>query len=128
MPKDHLRNIHFLLFVNGHWNPTTIVVNFNESFTLVDLNIQVVHGLVSLVVVSGIHKDLIIDFVEGRSIGNGLLNHLGLILVQNPLGLSLSLEAADVGVWALQNVLDGLEDGELFLDLLFLLTMVLAHC
>lgn len=128
MPKDHLRNIHFLLFVNDHWNPTTIVVNFNESFTLVDLNIQVVHGLVSLVVVSGIHKDLIIDFVEGRSIGNGLLNHLGLILVQNPLGLSLSLEAADVGVWALQNVLDGLEDGELFLDLLFLLTMVLAHC
>ena len=70
MTKDQLRNIYFFFLVHGNGNALSIVVDGYEPLLLVDLNLEEVHFVVSLVVVCCVDEDLVEDFIEGGNEGD----------------------------------------------------------
>ena len=88
-------------------NTFTIVFNGNKALSFRDSDLDQIHVLVALIAVSSIHYDLVIDFVKSRRVLECSLDHIGPIFSKDPLKLLMFLKAADVGVRALENMLDG---------------------
>lgn len=79
----------------------------------INLDFQGVHGVVPDLVVRCIHQDLIKDLVQPWYKGDALLHHA--LAIMHPENLGLLLSAADVCVWAQQDVL---QLGLLLIDVL----------
>ena len=68
MPKYKFWNVHVMLFMDDYWYSFSIIPYWDKTFLFIDLNLQKVHFAISLVIISGIDKDLIKYLIERRDI------------------------------------------------------------
>jgi hypothetical protein len=85
-------------------DPCTIVPNTNIALLPIHFNINLVHLVIPLVVITGIDQNLIENLVKPRDIVDPpKLKLVG--IVDNPQTSVLHFETANIGIWALQDML-----------------------
>lgn len=90
--------------VDLDWNASAVVPDADLPAFSIAGHPNLVHVLVILLVVRGIHKNLVKDLVQTRNEADLAILH-GLILrVERPHVLFVALDRSDVGVWTLDNV------------------------
>ena len=122
MPKDELRDVDIVLFVNLDRNSFAIVEHWNEAFLSVDFYFEQIHPSVSVVVISCIHKYLVEYFVEGWDIMYLLVSELQIARPKHPFAWLFYLCASYVGIWSYEDVF------KLRLLLVDLFDGFLPHC
>jgi len=85
MPKNKLRNINLLLFVNLNGDPLSIVVDSHIALGGVDVDPDNIHPLIPLVVVSSVDKHLVEYFIKGGHVLDLLIGELDAFFPQDPL-------------------------------------------
>jgi len=68
MAKDKFRNINTMFGMLHHRNTVTVIPYWNGAFLLVHGDVDAVHFVIALLVVSCIHHDLIKDLVKTRNL------------------------------------------------------------
>eukprot|EP00953_Heterococcus_sp_UTEX-ZZ885_P017520 9804-Heterococcus_DN1.PRE.3 len=105
VPKDQLRHIALLLLVLRDRDALAIVPHADGASLCVDGHLELGHVGVALLVVSSVHDDLVEDLVQARDVRGGAPHNPLALLVVHPHVLFGALYAADVRVWAQQDVL-----------------------
>lgn len=105
MTKDHRWNVHLLLLVHGHRNALAVVPHGHHIALRIDVDLNGVHALVSLLVICRIHKNLVEYLVEAGHERDLLLHHAVLGVVIHPHQLLGELHGSDVRVGSQQDVL-----------------------
>lgn len=98
MAEDEFWDVDFVLFVYDDGDSFTIVLDSNVAFFLVDLDVELVHFFIALVVVGGVDEDFVEDFVESGGVGDFFACESGLGFFEDPLLLLAGFDGADVGV------------------------------
>ena len=105
MTKDEFWDEYFMLLVDDNWYSFTVVHDTDITFFLVYLHIELVHFLITLVVVCGVDENLVKDFVESGCICDLLACESGMPFGEDPLLLLARLNCANVGVRTEKDVL-----------------------
>ena len=104
--EDELCDVNVVLFVHLYWDALTIVPDGYAVCYVVDFDHDLIHCLVTLVVISSIDQYLIKDFIEPRNIAD--LPHFEplILLVHDPHILRHHLGAPDIHIWPEQDMLN----------------------
>jgi hypothetical protein len=66
------------LYTKSH--TLSVIINRDGILCLIDIDLDGVHGVVTLVIISSVDKNLIEDLVQTRRVSDGLHNHSTLCL------------------------------------------------
>jgi hypothetical protein len=120
MAKDKLGDVAPVLLVLDDRNTLSVVLNGDGVARGINGDVELVHGLVTLLVVTGVDEDLIKDLEEARNEGDLLLLDALALGINNENGILHGLSGTNVGVRTQEDVL------ELSLLLVSLLNSLLA--
>ena len=106
MTKDQLRDVNFVFLVHLNRNSFSIIPDTHEASFRVDFNLDDVHPLVPLVVVSSIDKHFVKDLVECRNILDSFIGKLQTSLSKYPFVRFLHLDASHISIWPYEDVFE----------------------
>ena len=106
MTKDQLRDVNFVFLVHLNRNSFSIIPDTHEASFRVDFNLDDVHPLVPLVVVSSIDKHFVKDLVECRNILDSFIGKLQTSLSKYPFVRVLHLDASHISIWPYEDVFE----------------------
>lgn len=78
--EDHLRHVDALFAVDLDGNTIAIVVDADAIGFGIYVDLDGVHGGISLLVVGGVDEDLVEDLVEARDVGHRSMDHLAVLV------------------------------------------------
>lgn len=120
MPEYQLGDVNFVLAVNSNGDGLPVVHDPDAS-VLLDVDLDLGHPPVSLVVIGSIHQDLIEDFIKARAVLDASTLYRFFVIGEHPNLLVVALCGPDVGVGAQQDVL------QLRLLLVYFLYWLVVH-
>lgn len=87
-----------------HRNALSIIQYRYNPPLRININLQSIHGRITLFVIRRIDNNLVKDFVEAGSVGNLSLYNLIGVVIENEHGLGERLDGANVGIGTEENV------------------------
>ena len=102
LAKDHLRHVHVFGFMHDYGDTGAVVFHRDEFASQVDFDI--LHVRVALLVVSGVDQNFIENLQEARHVADGTLFEALVGFVPHPHRFMTLFARADVGVGACFNV------------------------
>ena len=103
--KDKLGHVDPVLLVDDHRDTLAVVVHRDATRVAVNVDLELIHRRVALLVVSRVDEDLVEYLVQARNVRHLLLLHPPLIGVHAPHFVRVHLDRPHIGVRALKNVL-----------------------
>ena len=103
--KDELGHVDPVLLVDDHRDTLAVVVHRDATRVAVNVDLELIHRRVALLVVSRVDEDLVEDLVQARNVRHLLLLHPPLLGVHAPHLVRVHLNRPHIGVGALKNVL-----------------------
>ena len=103
--KYKLGHVDPVLLMDDHRDTLAVVVHRNAARFAVNVDLELIHRRVALLVVSRVDEDLVENFVQTRNVRHLLLLHPPLIGVHAPHFVRVHLDRPHIGVRALKNVL-----------------------
>jgi len=103
--KYKLRYVYFVFFMNNNRNSFSIIEDSNTTFFLIDINSDLIHFFISLIVIRSINKNFIKYFVEPRSVCNLFISKSNLVFRKDPFLLFGRFNSTNIGVGSEKNML-----------------------